>query len=301
MSMIKLKPEKKRYVAEIKTLDETHRKIASQFNYRKLTLPKKKARLEQCKKQLHDIENKDACNYTSDDIKKRAKLKDFIKDLDEEVHDIENNISEIEYYSKTDELLKDYYSLLDDEDKLFYNENPELSEVKSVSLEQSMDSLDIINNLNKSTRKAKRVTRRKKKGIVDTSNSIITYFTKEQEQSQAQTQDTEEDGSRTKPKSDVMCDRAQILDQYMILIDNNYASDKRKGFNLIKVCGDCGSDKTVVQSEGICVCQNCGEAEMMIIEAERPSYKENSTPEKPGYKDVPKSILLYVFYRQTVY
>jgi hypothetical protein len=279
--MIRVKPEKKRYVAEIKTLDETHRKIASEFKRKQQALPKKKARLSKSKKDLADLESKGTTNYTTEDIRKRSKLKDTIQELETDINDIENSISEIDYYSKTDELLRDYYNLLDNEDKLFYQENPELSEAKKVPSVQSLDELDKLNSTLDKTKKQKRGIRRKNRVVVDESNSILKYMM--QAASRPETETETEQETETQPESPKQ-DKAQILEQYMFLIDNNYAHDKRKGVNPIKTCADCAGDKTILQAEGICVCLNCGETEMMIIEAERPSYKENSTPEKPGLK-----------------
>ncbi len=44
--------------------------------------------------------------------------------------------------------------------------------------------------------------------------------------------------------------------------------------NKLKLCPKCGIDKTFLQSEGLCVCPNCGETEMIIVESEIVSHKD---------------------------
>ena len=53
--------------------------------------------------------------------------------------------------------------------------------------------------------------------------------------------------------------------------------------NIIKKCENCNIDKTLINSEGIFVCQQCGEVEQIIIDSEKPNYKEAVSDTKPGY------------------
>ena len=268
MSMFKTKPEKVRHVSDIYTLDEMHRKIVAEFQKRKNLLPKKKQKLQRMKEQLEKIENRDGTTYTNEDIKLRAKFKTNIREYEEENYDIENNISEIEYYSNTDDLLMDYYDIIEDDDDYLYEEHPELSQEKLNSPKQKMDVLDKLNMLSKKKRKEKRVTRRRKKRqVVNTENDILTYF-----------------GCPPKEESEIKNtqNRAEISLKYRILIDKEFVPSNSSRYNPIKHCNNCGTDKTLIQSEGIYVCLSCGEVEMVIIESERPNYKD-PIPDKPGY------------------
>ena len=274
MSTFKLKPEKTRYIAEIKTLDETHRKVINEFQKRQNNLPKRKQKLMQLLDNLRTLETKDASLYTNKDIQEKSRLKTEIMSLREEIYDIENNISEIEYYSKTDDLLVDYYSIIEQEADA-YNEDENIEEKKRKTAPLEEDKLDMLSKLNKDSKRIKKVSkRRKKKGVIDTENKILTYFN-----NLNNTEKTDENKEIKKKKNE----RAKLLDEYMMLIDNDYASEKKKGISIIKNCAGCGFEKTLVQAEGICVCKFCGEVEMIIIEPEKQNYKDSNTPDKPGY------------------
>lgn len=119
--------------------------------------------------QLERLENIDASKYTITDIKKRSELKTEIQNLTDEIYDIENYLSELDYYFKTEDIIMDYYQIADIDDQALYSENPELCEQKSNinntpdNDEFNVDKLDMLNLLNKNKRKVKKVTKRRKK------------------------------------------------------------------------------------------------------------------------------------------
>jgi predicted RNA-binding Zn-ribbon protein involved in translation (DUF1610 family) len=139
----------------------------------------------------------------------KAKLKDKIYDLEKEINKIENNIDEMDYYSKTFNILLDYY---DDTNK--HNQ----------------------------------------KGIM--ANSIMDFFSKSSEQ-----------------KINQVNNKAVLLDNYKMLVDNAYVSKQRASF-FIKYCEKCKIEKTLNQSEGIYECINCGETELVIVDSDKPNYKD---------------------------
>jgi len=277
MSTFKLKESKTKYVTEIKTLDETHKKIVSDFQKGKRMLPRKKRTLVDLQTKLLALESKNGSDYTNDDIRLRSTLKSDINALAEEIYDIENNISEIEYYSKTDDLLMDYYDILDHNDDNIYSHHPELSEIKIINndSEYKFDKLDILNMANKQKKKQKKITRKRKRKVdVAPSHNILNFL--------STPSNTINNNINTNTNNISMKDKSEILDNYRILTDNEYLCEKNKLKHLIRKCDECGVDKTLNQAEGSIVCLICGSSEMIIIESERPNYKD-SVPDKPGY------------------
>jgi len=271
MSTFKLKPDKIRHSIDVRTLDESHRKIMNEFQKRRESLPAKKLKLQKLIDKLEKIEQKDKGDYTTTDIKDRSTIKSDIKDLHDEIHDIENNISEIEYYSKTDDLLMDYYEIIEHADSMLYNDNPELCEEKDVVQTESAeyDALDVLNQMKKTNKRNKKVTKRRKRRVInDKSNSITTYFGI----------DMQDEDKEQNDKS-----RAEIYDQYKIITDGEYHSEKIKNSRELKKCLECDKEMTINHTEGISVCEECGSFEMMISESEKPNYKDSNVPEKPGY------------------
>lgn len=290
MSTFKLKPKKQHNMQDIKTLDEHHKKIVAEFTKRKMMLPSKKQKLNKMKTQLENLNNKQGNEYTNDDIKYRSQLKTNIQLLEEEIYDTENNISEIDYYSKTDEVLMDYYELLDNNDNNldnvdnnhnqnnFNNSNNvnDLTENLSENFSENVDKLELLNIMQKQNKKIKKTTRRRKKKFIEnTNNNILSYFgTKEIEIK------TELNNFPIKQEK-IIKDRSELLEQYKLIIDNSYICKSNK-YNYTRICSDCNIEKTLIQSEGQYVCEECGDVDMVIIESEKPNYKD-VVPEKPGY------------------
>ena len=160
------------------TLDEAHQKIINKFQVRKRTLPKKETKLTRLKKQLNDLDKKPKENMTNDDIHTRAKLKTDIRVIEEEIHDISHSVSEMEYYSKIDDILMDYYDILEHEDNTLYDINPEMSDAKPLNKqEDKLDKLVLLNQLKNKKFVPKKVTKRRKKKVnINQGPDIFSYF-----------------------------------------------------------------------------------------------------------------------------
>jgi|APSaa5957512622_1039677.scaffolds.fasta_scaffold69522_2 hypothetical protein len=65
--------------------------------------------------------------------------------------------------------------------------------------------------------------------------------------------------------------RANLLDQYNSLVGDNYKKNKRSP---IRICKKCGTEKTLNLTEGIYVCIDCGETELVTMDSDQPNYKD---------------------------
>ena len=324
----KIKHDKSKHSIQINTLDETHKKIMNSFQNRRHLLPKKRKRLETLNMQLQKLESIDASKYTMLDIKRRSELKTDIEALHDEIHDIENDLSELDYYFKTEDIIMDYYQITDIDDLSLYNDNPELCEQRSdidatnVNDDSNVDRLDQLNLLNKNKKKVKKVTKRRKKrtiqvhqiSIIDFFNGTgtqINHFEQECVETETETETEFDENECDIDESDKMMNdhqdhhtsysfgrspkgdepieeisiknKAELLDHYMMLIDSEYMCDKKMSGVKIRKCPNCNIEKTLMHSEGMYTCQKCGEAEIVIVDSEKPNYKEAVTDTKPGY------------------
>ena len=107
----KFKPDKIKYLSNIDTLDSTHKKTIDSINKRHDDVPKKLKRLEKLKLDLEllDSNSSSTPNY----ISLRSKILDDINKLDEEIYQVENYEDELDYYSKTYDILFNYYNIID--------------------------------------------------------------------------------------------------------------------------------------------------------------------------------------------
>lgn len=95
-----------------------------------------------------------------------------------------------------------------------------------------------------------------------TSNSILKYFLKPEDT-------PKEDG---KEKEEVQ-DRATLLDSYMSYVDENYVRNLPS--EVSECCENCGStNRNIMLNDGIAYCNDCSCVEYIIVDHDRPSYKD---------------------------
>jgi hypothetical protein len=253
------------------------------------------------------IEHKDSSEYTTTDITNRSYLKTQIEDLREEIYDIENDVSEMDYYTKTGDIMMDYYDLVgqnfndtidqfnplgNEDDTINDKLNAQLKEEQLQALKQQqtqsnsetqkhefmseMSELDRINMLYNKKRGKRMVAPKKPKRrkCTDGENNIMNFFNGISESASGDTQTK----AKTKRRK---INRADLNDQYMELTESSYVSDKRY-HDPLRRCLECNVDKILMPSEGVIVCEGCGETELIIVESDKPNFKD-PTPDKPGY------------------
>ena len=167
------------------------------------------------------------------------------------------------------------------------------------------EKLKMINKISQMKRKEKRPTKKRIKNVEDINNNnsknILAFFsslkknTETEQEEVTETNDIESElDQETKKNTEinaqntcekVVSNRASLFDMYMSIIDKRYASEKVKP-NYIRMCTQCNTEKTLIQSEGMFVCTKCGETEHVIIESEVPNHKEtgNEKPRTPYKK-----------------
>ena len=67
--------------------------------------------------------------------------------------------------------------------------------------------------------------------------------------------------------------KTQILDRYLSYTERDYISSHKVARNL-DTCLDCSVERIFSKSEGSYICPNCGKIEKILIDSDKPSYKE---------------------------
>lgn len=67
--------------------------------------------------------------------------------------------------------------------------------------------------------------------------------------------------------------RGKIRDEFFKIVDPNYIGELKydKDFD---VCAFCGEEKILMQSEGTMECQSCGLVDYVVVDCDKPSYKD---------------------------
>jgi hypothetical protein len=88
------------------------------------------------------------------------------------------------------------------------------------------------------------------------------------------------------PEQETGLDKTTLVDKYMSIMDTNYIKDESHQY-YICTCPNCSIELTTIIQEGIMVCGCCGYQELMLVEQNRPIYKQsNKEASNQSYKRV---------------
>lgn len=303
----KQKPDKHKYRVTLKTIDEIHKEKLDDFKKKHETLPEKKMKLRAFENELADIEldmKGQPVGLDFDIIKRRNSLRVIIRNLQKEISNIENYNFEMEYWSRTSDVLSDYYNLTNgllygknydsnDEtnetintnnntnntvnntkintkniaDNISNTNNTNNPSTTNKSKIEVSDELLAITNMGKKRKIKKPVRKRNKKFDVTPTQNIMSLLLGGKEK-----EEEEVDGTTC---------RATLQNQYLLIMDKEYACSKSKTM-LVRKCKNCKTDKVIIYNESIMSCPICGESDDIFIESEMPSQRETYA-EKPKY------------------
>lgn len=288
---IKSKDKKKKNVSSVyKTLDNKHTEMVLHFKNLQESLPTKKQELKNLCDEYDEIcllyKKCDPSHDTYSELFVKKKNMEFkIEEKKKDIEKIENKYEENEYYIKVGDILFDYYKMFETDKNEINSEDYEVSphvKEKDVSesesdelgeefIENDSDSdSDIANQMNESSDKQ---SKNKEKTIFD-------FFSQPQNINQKISSmdecnfiqkdimsffDTETTDTKTNTKS-------ILHTKYMQEIQRYYSPEIRK-VNLT-ACPECGIERVMMVTEGIFVCQECCFMEKVIVDSERPSFRE---------------------------
>jgi hypothetical protein len=267
----------------VKTIDEIHKEQIDEFKKNKESIPEKKHKIKLLQEELDELEekNKDKpINLDFEILKRRNNIKRSIRELSDEIAKIENCSKEMDYFSRTGDVIYDYYDLTngvlyaknfekDNENKSESETEKQANETKKGSKIEISDELLAITNLNRKRKLKKPVRKRTKKIETTETKSIMSYLL-----------GSDEEKENEKEQDNTLC-KATLQNEYLLMMDKEYACTKTK-ISLIKKCKKCNIDMVIIYNESIMSCPKCAESEDIFIETDVPSHRETFT-EKPKY------------------
>jgi len=246
--------KKKRKPSDSKiTLVAQHRNKINELTKLETSLPSLKRELKKHTKEKDKLlKSNDGLGFIeSAKGKKIYMLSKKIKNLNMTICKIEKEKIKDEYYSKTAHILYEYYdnvkdvSLRHHDDKPNDNELDKMAEEyeygknSAVEIPKKRTVIDFLNNKNN-----------KKKSYTSTK---ISDFVEMEEKS----------------------NRADLLESYTKIVDpNNYKPIRKSKKIEIDFCKRCSVEMNLIQSEGVIVCPQCGIEEHILIDSDKPSYKD---------------------------
>jgi hypothetical protein len=219
------------------TLVAQHKKKIKDINKLEDSLPSLEKELKKLKKEKELLlnSNNGLGFITSVNGKKIYNLNVRIKRIEKNIRDIKNNNLKNNYYSKTAHILYKYYDNV---------KNVSQRHKNSSSLTDCFDNLKIKNESKKKT--------------------VIDFLFKKSSKNITDTSDKKEKMSRS-----------ELLDSYTKIIHpKKYKPSKKSKKTEIDICKICNIEMKLIQSEGIIVCTQCGNEEHILIDSDKPSYKD---------------------------
>lgn len=288
----KYKPDKHKFRVNLKTIDEIHKEHVDEFKKNRDSIPEKKQKIKMLQHELKQMEaenNGKPINLNIDALKKRNNLKRTIETLKSEIEKIEKCSAEMDYFSRTGDVIYDYYDITNG---VLYGQNydepdpnqesgtrkrstqsidqshDQEQDVKKVSKIEISDELLAITNLNRKRKIKRPVRKRAKKIDVTETKSVMSYLLGSDNESEEDEQDT------------TLC-KATLQNEYLLMMDKEYACSKTKAA-MVRKCKKCNLDMVIIYNEAIMSCPKCAESEEIFIESDIPSHRETFT-EKPNY------------------
>lgn len=276
-----------------KTIEANHFKHLEYFTNRKNNIHLLEDELKIRKNQLDKLIQKD----DPAELITTSQLKQKIKNLEEEINNIKNNVDEFKYLLNAGPILFKYYDNIADADDINkkYNKSNinniiNINKIKTnnVNNEYIDNKDDIIDKNNNDVINNNDDVKNNTKNKI---NNKIKMLNEEEDDDDFDYSDDEytnknnniADISRLFSKSQTThqlynktrSSRLDLLDEYKSIIDQNWV--KKKKPDSIKeefICETCDSLMYLNYKQSIYVCLTCGKEESTLIDADKPCYKD---------------------------
>lgn len=240
-SNIKVKNRKKSPCDNRITLDAQHNEKMKYFKELQKSLPNKKKILKQYEKEYQELINIKLENLNNAEIEKYMYYKQQIPNLKKEIEDIINKKLENEYLLNTGDLLFEYYNHIENADTITKKKNIKKNKINK----DDKSVLDFFQMKNNSKNSDNNDFKIKETEQIQTDNKY-SYLSK-----------------------------GKMLDKYLDITDNRYISDDNCLEYNNELCQNCLLDNMIIlHCKGVIVCENCGYQSYILIDSEKPSYKD---------------------------
>jgi len=239
----KTRVKKKSPVDNRVTLQAKHNQKCDYFNQKKQDLEDKKIKVQELNRKLANF-TKSNSELTPEELEEKLDIVDNIKLLENDINTVEHNVEETNYFLDTGRILFNY----------------------------SQSNIQAKN---------KKVNDFKKKPKVGQTKSVMDYFSgkgdpKKQsplKNSTSASTGVETEISSSPPDANYMS-KAKMYESYLFKTQENTEKLNVESDVNIEICPMCNQERTLYMSEGKMICPICGDEIFILIDSDKPSYKE---------------------------
>ena len=220
------------------TIDAKHNEKIKLFKEEKKSVHPLKKQLAEKELAIQKLEEKGKVNMTDEELDRFFMLQEEIREIKLNIDKIENNQEEDEYLLDTAHLLFHYYD-------------------KFKSSNSTLQASSYVKDQNSS-----------RKTVLDFFQKKVTG---DGNQNISETQPV--DTNVGKPVKRREYSKSEIINSYLMKVDGNFIYPFNSDDSL-EYCKKCNCEKTIIPSEGIVICVECGSQDSIIIDSDKPSYKD---------------------------
>jgi hypothetical protein len=294
----KTKTKTRLLIDDRQTLDAKHNNILKSFTETKETITSLYKELETIKTKLNDlnIQNSKIPIFNLELQNQLWFYDDKKKEIEIEINRIENNIDENDYMLKTGKLISNYYKIVNEERKTTVidysnadsnvnsnansntnsNSNSNLNSNTNSNLVSNANS-NLVSNINNTTKN----TSKKKKNITDwfqinDKDEYVDNIECNNIPTNIEDNFKNNINKYKNQKTQLFMHQSKdiIYDKYMKLTDKNYLSTINTNKDIFDSCIKCNIEMLLNNNTGQLTCPNCGFIENIIVDSDKPSFKE---------------------------
>lgn len=254
---------------ENKTIDALHKEIMITFTNKRKNLSNYKHNLELIERKLVCLNaelRKDPNILNTKNLQKNIwKIEDERNRLKKEIENIETNREEQDYLLETGMLLNQYYKIKDSKDTIApVKKSPRTKQKKKKDVLSWFENIEEDNKLYN----------------LETGDYIITKHLSSNGKGECEKGTTNFGNKETPEKNEQiiknsyeLLTKKQLYTKYMEKINPEYCEDNTLYYNS-DICENCNTEMLLNANNGIMICSSCGIQEPVILDSEKPSYKE---------------------------
>ena len=222
------------------TLQAKHDEKIEYFEEKKVILEEKKEELKTLKEHISKYENISNKNLNKEELTKKLEMNDRIRELEEELNNDETVKEDINYLLDTGSILFSYYNQMNEK-------RVEKKKKKEPSLEQFKDKTIVDFFQKKEPTKKEHPLKKVETAKIQNQNNFL------------------KDSVQTKEK---------MYENYSIRIGDDQLLLDQQDDGTLEHCFTCGIERKLFMSDGKMICPNCGDEKFILIDSDKPSYKE---------------------------
>lgn len=257
----KAKNKSKLNINTKQTIDAKHQDIIDEFKNKSSSIPELESQIEDLNHKIADLKIESSKNLIIDlELEKQIwNLEDEKKKIQTDIDNLNKNVEENKYMLKTSKILSEYYKVQENE-KNSKNKQTEYYVANNSGKKKTVmdwfsshkDSIETINEINNNNQN-------------NNSND------KDKDNSNTDHADNSEDSVK---QENTQKSKSKLYNEYMRSIDKNFIIEINDEDSDVNTCSKCHTEMLLNQNAGILICPSCGIVENIIINSDKPSYKD---------------------------